>query len=69
VLDVTGRFSWVIYLAPEPSVALRGFIVGVIEVFRRWLWNFIRVESEHVGSAYITLLIEISLRHSMMHGD
>jgi xenotropic and polytropic retrovirus receptor 1 len=51
VLDAAARFSWVIYLAPQPSVALRGFILGCVEVFRRWLWNFVRVESEHVGSA------------------
>ena len=23
----------------------------MLEVFRRWLWNFIRLENEHIGNA------------------
>ncbi|GAA99322.1 hypothetical protein E5Q_06017 [Mixia osmundae IAM 14324] len=47
------RFSWVWYLAKAeiPSVALRGWIVAVLEVSRRWQWNFLRVEAEAVGNA------------------
>lgn len=43
VMDVLLRFSWVIYLAPEPSVQLRGFLVGLIEVCRRAMWNTYRL--------------------------
>ncbi|KAL8291362.1 hypothetical protein RQP46_002340 [Phenoliferia psychrophenolica] len=51
VLDTLLRFSWVWYLAPGlPSVQLRGFIIALLEVFRRIMWNAIRVESEHIGN-------------------
>lgn len=51
VSNVLLRFTWVIYLpqAPIPSVQLRGFIVALLEVFRRFQWNLLRVESEHIG--------------------
>ena len=43
VLDTLLRFSWVFYLAPgEPSVQLRGFLLAVMEVCRRIMWNAIR---------------------------
>lgn len=50
-IDVLLRFTWVIYLsrATDLSVQLRGFMVALIEVFRRIMWNGFRVESEHVG--------------------
>lgn len=44
------RFSWVIYVAPDTSLQLKGFLVSLVETYRRWQWNFIRVESEHVGN-------------------
>lgn len=47
--DVLLRFAWVWYLAPAPSVALRGFLLALIEVARRIVWNAFRVESEHIG--------------------
>lgn len=50
VVNVLLRFSWVIYLAPEPDVQLQGFIVPTIEVVRRVIWNVYRVESEHTGN-------------------
>lgn len=49
VYDILLRFAWVWYLAPAPSVALRGFLLALIEVFRRIVWNAFRVESEHIG--------------------
>jgi hypothetical protein len=47
------RFTWVIYLIPGTalSVGLRGFLVAVIEVFRRFVWCFYRLEAEQVGNA------------------
>ena len=52
VTNVLLRFSWVIYLLPGPaSVSLRSFIVALLEMFRRWQWNFVRLENEHLGNA------------------
>ncbi|KAJ7740037.1 EXS family-domain-containing protein [Mycena maculata] len=35
------RFLWVLYIpAKGPDVMLRTFIVGLLEVVRRWQWNF-----------------------------
>lgn len=46
------RFIWVIYLFGGPaSVPLRGFIAALLEMLRRWQWNFIRLENEHLGNA------------------
>ncbi|TRM56258.1 EXS family-domain-containing protein, partial [Schizophyllum amplum] len=45
------RFAWVIYV-PEtgPDFLLRSFIVGGLEITRRWVWNFYRLENEHIGN-------------------
>lgn len=52
VTNVLIRFVWVIYLFGSPStLPLRAFIAAVLELFRRWLWNFIRLENEHIGNA------------------
>ena len=52
VTNVLIRFVWLIYLFGSPStLPLRAFIAAVLEVFRRWLWNFIRLENEHIGNA------------------
>lgn len=50
IIDILLRFSWVIYLAPKPDTQLQGFIVALIEMCRRILWNIYRVESEHTGN-------------------
>ncbi|KAJ7158187.1 EXS family protein/ERD1/XPR1/SYG1 family protein [Mycena crocata] len=45
------RFLWVLYIpAKGPDVMLRSFIVGLLEIVRRWQWNFYRLENEHVGN-------------------
>ena len=33
------RFSWVIYVAPDTSLQLKGFLVSLVETYRRWQWN------------------------------
>ncbi|KAJ3807502.1 EXS-domain-containing protein [Lentinula lateritia] len=46
------RFIWVIYI-PSSSASnmyLRFFIAGFLEMLRRWQWNFIRLENEHLGN-------------------
>ncbi|KAL0578222.1 Xenotropic and polytropic retrovirus receptor 1 [Marasmius crinis-equi] len=51
VINVLIRFVWVIYIPSEgPSVYLRQFIAGLLEVIRRWQWNFYRLENEHIGN-------------------
>lgn len=44
VVDVCLRLTWIIYIPTQiyPSVQLRGFIVALLEVFRRILWNTFR---------------------------
>lgn len=33
------RFSWVLYLFDGFDLRLKGFIVALLETFRRWQWN------------------------------
>ncbi|KIM89689.1 hypothetical protein PILCRDRAFT_193808 [Piloderma croceum F 1598] len=51
VSNVLIRFIWVFYI-PErgPSITLRTFIGGMLEMLRRWQWNFFRLENEHLGN-------------------
>ncbi|PPR01240.1 hypothetical protein CVT24_006004 [Panaeolus cyanescens] len=45
------RFIWVIYIPQHnDSVKLRTFVVGFLEMLRRWQWNFYRLENEHIGN-------------------
>ncbi|GJN89321.1 hypothetical protein Rhopal_002301-T1 [Rhodotorula paludigena] len=50
VANVVLRFSWVIYLAPHPSVPVQGYILALVEAARRIMWNTLRVEAEHIGN-------------------
>ncbi|KAF8637930.1 hypothetical protein AX17_002551 [Amanita inopinata Kibby_2008] len=51
VSNLVIRFIWVIYI-PEGGLdfRVRTFIVAVLEMFRRWQWNFLRLENEHLGN-------------------
>lgn len=52
VTNIIGRFVWVIYLFGGPaSTPLRSFLAALIEMLRRWQWNFIRLENEHIGNS------------------
>ncbi|KXN92143.1 Protein SYG1, partial [Leucoagaricus sp. SymC.cos] len=45
------RFAWVFYIPEEgPSMLIRTFIVGLLEMLRRVQWNFYRLENEHLGN-------------------
>ncbi|CAA7264392.1 unnamed protein product [Cyclocybe aegerita] len=45
------RFLWVILIPQRgPSITLRSFIIGFLEMLRRWQWNFFRLENEHLGN-------------------
>jgi len=50
--NVLLRFLWITYLLPGPmSTPMRAFVVGLLEMLRRWQWNFFRLENEHIGNA------------------
>ncbi|CAN6614750.1 hypothetical protein TRVA0_006S00386 [Trichomonascus vanleenenianus] len=53
VLDPIMRFSWVLYAAYYDQIqqsAKISFIVALIEIIRRFLWVFFRVENEHCAN-------------------
>ncbi|KAJ2779756.1 Signal transduction protein [Coemansia javaensis] len=57
VLDVTLRFVWIMQLSPTffsfgHSVhrTTLSFIAALLEVVRRAIWNFFRVENEHISN-------------------
>ncbi|GJJ72444.1 xenotropic and polytropic retrovirus receptor 1 [Entomortierella parvispora] len=51
VLDLLGRFSWVVRLIPmNINVNLLSFVLAFLEVLRRWQWNFFRLENEHLNN-------------------
>lgn len=42
------RCSWIIYLLPGPASTLtRTFLIALLEMLRRWQWNFFRIANEH----------------------
>lgn len=48
------RSSWLFYVVFPGQMqhsALLVFIIGVGEVFRRFMWNFFRMENEHMTNA------------------
>ncbi|EGO29715.1 hypothetical protein SERLADRAFT_457875, partial [Serpula lacrymans var. lacrymans S7.9] len=49
--NVVIRFIWVIYI-PSGGINLtaRTFIAAMLEMLRRWQWNFFRLENEHLGN-------------------
>lgn len=51
ITNVFLRFGWTIYLMGGPAGSLtRIFIIALLEMFRRWQWNFLRLENEHLGN-------------------
>ncbi|KAG8819078.1 hypothetical protein FRC19_010139 [Serendipita sp. 401] len=52
VTNIIVRFGWIIYLPiPGPSPNVRAGIYAIAEAFRRFQWNFLRLENEHLGNA------------------
>jgi len=54
IIDLTMRFSWVFYVVfPEQKQhsAATSLLIAFGEVFRRFVWNFFRVENEHMTNA------------------
>ncbi|KAF9172941.1 hypothetical protein BGX21_002427 [Mortierella sp. AD011] len=51
VLDLLGRFSWIFRLIPmNVNAMVLSFTLALIEVLRRWQWNFFRLENEHLNN-------------------
>ncbi|KAF9458973.1 EXS-domain-containing protein [Collybia nuda] len=51
VTNILIRFIWILYIPHhEPNIYLRTFIAGMLEMLRRWQWNFYRLENEHLGN-------------------
>ncbi|KAK7686014.1 hypothetical protein QCA50_010825 [Cerrena zonata] len=51
VSNILIRFIWVLYIPEKgPDFLIRTFIAGMLEAFRRWQWNFFRLENEHLGN-------------------
>ena len=52
VTNVILRFAWVVNAVPTPvSPLVRAVSLAFLEMGRRWQWNFIRLENEHLGNA------------------
>ncbi|KLO19397.1 EXS-domain-containing protein, partial [Schizopora paradoxa] len=51
ISNIILRFSWVIYIpGGNFNFNLRSFVAGFLEMFRRWQWNFYRLEAEQLGN-------------------
>jgi hypothetical protein len=51
VSNVVIRFIWTIWIPQRgPSVPARAVIAGVLEMLRRFQWNFYRLENEQIGN-------------------
>jgi len=71
ITNVLLRFSWLIYVPTNgPSMALRSFVAGILEILRRLQWNFYRVENEHLGNMdQYRVTREVPLPYSLDHDD
>jgi len=51
ISNILLRFTWLFYI-PQcgPNKTIKTFIVGMLEMLRRWQWNFYRLENEHLGN-------------------
>lgn len=51
ISNILLRFTWVWHVPSHgPNMLLRSFVIAVLEVLRRWQWNFYRLENEHLGN-------------------
>ncbi|CAG8680077.1 28837_t:CDS:10, partial [Dentiscutata erythropus] len=52
VINLFLRFSWVLILFSSGNryYYIIGIIMAFLEILRRWMWSFIRVENEHVDN-------------------
>ncbi|KAF9179029.1 Xenotropic and polytropic retrovirus receptor 1 [Haplosporangium sp. Z 11] len=66
VEDFVGRFAWIVRLIPtDLSPLLLSFIIASVELLRRWIWNFFRVENEYLNNCnQLRATKDILLRNS-----
>ncbi|KAF9963130.1 Xenotropic and polytropic retrovirus receptor 1 [Modicella reniformis] len=51
LLNFLARFSWVMRLVPmNVNPLVLAFSLALVEIFRRWMWNFFRLENEHLNN-------------------
>ncbi|KAF9652632.1 hypothetical protein BDM02DRAFT_2541909 [Thelephora ganbajun] len=51
ITNLVIRFSWIMYFPSQGlPFKVRTFIVAMLEMLRRWQWNFLRLENEHLGN-------------------
>ncbi|KAG1816904.1 EXS family-domain-containing protein [Suillus variegatus] len=50
VMNLVIRFLWVFYIPGWSYFNLRTFICSLLEMIRRIVWNFYRLENEHLGN-------------------
>jgi len=65
--NILGRFGWILYIPlTGPNSDSRIGIIGIAEVFRRFQWNFFRLENEHLGNVdQLRATREVPLPYSM----
>ncbi|KAG0378862.1 hypothetical protein BGX24_002578 [Mortierella sp. AD032] len=72
VLDFLGRFSWILRFVPmNVNVMVLSFSLALVEVLRRWMWNFFRLENEHLNNCgHFRAIKDIPLPfHIRVEGD
>jgi len=51
ISNIAIRFIWISYIPRGgPNNTVKTFMAGMLEIFRRWQWNFYRLENEHLGN-------------------
>ncbi|KAG2109842.1 EXS family protein/ERD1/XPR1/SYG1 family protein [Suillus discolor] len=50
VMNLVIRFLWIFYIPSWSYFNLRSFICSLMEMIRRVVWNFYRLENEHLGN-------------------
>lgn len=62
-LNLLFRCSWTLSIAPSvvrliPKATFLPFLTGLIEIMRRCMWNFFRIEKEHVANCSTFTIIK-----------
>ncbi|CCL99566.1 uncharacterized protein FIBRA_01584 [Fibroporia radiculosa] len=69
ISDIIIRFEFLMYV-PQQGInyEIRTWIAGMLEMLRRWQWNFFRMENEHIGNMdQYRVTREVPLPYSFDH--
>ena len=63
VLNLVLRCSWTLTISPSviqliPKSTVLPLVTGLLEILRRCIWNFFRVEKEHVHNTHSFTVIK-----------